>query len=375
LRHRHVVTTNSLVEGASEQKPEMNGELVVARPGGRLDFMALSRCLAGGGRALPGRASYVVFDALSAAGTDLRSYPYRVRRAVLERLFDGARPPLAIVPMTTNGAAAQVWLSDHLEAGIEGVVAKRLDHAYSPGKRAWSKVRGRRTAEAVVGGVLGPISGPVALVVGRRDEQGQLRVAGRTSPLPRPARAAVGQVPQARRRNAESPPHRPRPTRLGQARGAVPAAGEQRPLPPQQRTRRAIIRQVKPGEIQDRPGEPGQAHALEHRGGQTGRRDQPRPARRRQHRPIEPRPHRASARLSRPSHRAAFPVDVPYQDATRSTHDPRNSPSTGRGTIANRRGNNAVGQGPDALISDHQLSNTTERDRYHLGRVIRALSV
>jgi hypothetical protein len=33
--------------------------------------------------------------------------------------------------------AAQVWLSAHLEAGIEGVVAKRLDHAYSPGKRAW----------------------------------------------------------------------------------------------------------------------------------------------------------------------------------------------------------------------------------------------
>jgi hypothetical protein len=45
-----------------------------------------------------------------------------------------------------------------------------------------------------VGGVLGPISGPVALVVGCRDELGQLRVAGRTSPIPRPARAAVGQV-------------------------------------------------------------------------------------------------------------------------------------------------------------------------------------
>jgi hypothetical protein len=45
-----------------------------------------------------------------------------------------------------------------------------------------------------VGGVLGSISGPVALVVGRCDELGQLRVAGRTSPIPRPARAAVGQV-------------------------------------------------------------------------------------------------------------------------------------------------------------------------------------
>jgi ATP-dependent DNA ligase len=96
-------------------KVVLDGELVVAGPGGRLDFMALTRRLAGDGSSgLPGRASYVVFDALSAGGTDLRGYPYRVRRAVLEQLLDGARSPLAIVPMTTDGAAAQVWLSDHL---------------------------------------------------------------------------------------------------------------------------------------------------------------------------------------------------------------------------------------------------------------------
>ena len=60
----------------------------MAGPGGRLDFVALTRRLVGGGRALLGRASYVVFDALSAGGTDLRGYPYRVRRAVLEQLLD-----------------------------------------------------------------------------------------------------------------------------------------------------------------------------------------------------------------------------------------------------------------------------------------------
>jgi hypothetical protein len=41
------------------------GELVVAGPGGRLDFMAPTRPLAGG-RGMHGPASYVVFDALSA---------------------------------------------------------------------------------------------------------------------------------------------------------------------------------------------------------------------------------------------------------------------------------------------------------------------
>jgi hypothetical protein len=87
---------------------------------------------------------------------------------VLQQLLDGVQPPLALVPMTTDGDAARVWLTEHLDAGIEGVVAKRLDHAYSPGKRAWSKIRGRVSAEAVVGEVLGPIGSGVALVLGRR---------------------------------------------------------------------------------------------------------------------------------------------------------------------------------------------------------------
>ena len=55
---------------------------------------------------------------------------------------------------------------DHCAAGIEGVVAKRLDQAYRPGGRTWRKVRTRTTAEAVVGGVLGPVVQPDALIVG-----------------------------------------------------------------------------------------------------------------------------------------------------------------------------------------------------------------
>jgi ATP-dependent DNA ligase len=169
----------------------LDGELVVVGANGRLDFPALTRHIVGARGSL-GRASYVVFDALAAGGTDLRIYPYRVRRAVLEQLLDDARPPLAIVPMTTDGEAARVWLTEHLAAGVEGVVAKRLDHAYLPGRRAWSKIRGHASVEAVVGGVLGPIAAPVALVLGRPDEVGQLRVAGRTSPIPREQRTEIG---------------------------------------------------------------------------------------------------------------------------------------------------------------------------------------
>ncbi|WP_246266445.1 hypothetical protein [Pseudonocardia xinjiangensis] len=96
--------------------------------------------------------------------------------------------------MSTEPAVARAWLLNHSDAGIEGVVAKRLDHVYRPGGRMWRKVRTRFTAEAVVGGVLGTLVQPEALIVGRTDYRGRLRVAGRTSPLPRAARDDIAAV-------------------------------------------------------------------------------------------------------------------------------------------------------------------------------------
>ena len=48
----------------------------------------------------------------------------------------------------------------HTGTGLEGVVAKRLDQPYRPGRRGWQKLRTRITAEAVVGGVTGPRGRP-----------------------------------------------------------------------------------------------------------------------------------------------------------------------------------------------------------------------
>jgi hypothetical protein len=45
-----------------------------------------------------------VFDVLAAGGTDLRTHPYRIRRALLLKLLNDAAPPLAVVPMTTPTA-------------------------------------------------------------------------------------------------------------------------------------------------------------------------------------------------------------------------------------------------------------------------------
>src|SRR5204862_2185950 len=71
------------------------------------------------------------------------------------------------------------------EQGLEGVVAKRLDSCYEPGRRSgvWIKVKNRQRVELEVGGWL-PGEGRRedrigALLVGRRDEDGKLLYAGR----------------------------------------------------------------------------------------------------------------------------------------------------------------------------------------------------
>ena len=135
----------------------LDGELVVCMDG-RLDFAALQRRLRGARRSVAeAPACLVVFDILALGGDDLRGLPYAQRRELVADLLAEAAPPLALMPMTTDRAGARAWLTDHAEAGIEGVVVKNLKHAYRPARRTWQKVRTRVTAEAVVGGVIGPL--------------------------------------------------------------------------------------------------------------------------------------------------------------------------------------------------------------------------
>jgi bifunctional non-homologous end joining protein LigD len=69
--------------------------------------------------------------------------------------------------------------------GLEGVVAKRLECPYTPGRRSpgWVKVKNVASADVVVGGWLPGERGRAgrlgALVVGIPDEDGALRYAGR----------------------------------------------------------------------------------------------------------------------------------------------------------------------------------------------------
>lgn len=165
----------------------LDGEIVALDGRGRSDFERLqSRMGLTGSPAKAARmarrvpAHLVLFDAVFLRGRELVPLPYTERRAALEGLgLDGTHwsTPAAVV-----GHGAQA-LDMTREAGLEGVIAKRLTSAYEPGvrSRAWIKIRHVRTMDVIVGGWVpgrGRLGGlPGALLVGERHEGG-LRYAG-----------------------------------------------------------------------------------------------------------------------------------------------------------------------------------------------------
>ena len=133
-------------------------------------------------------ASYRVFDLLvDERGRDLTSRPLAERRTALERLMPKlAGPALALSPATRDVAAARRWL-EGLQAGQDGVVAKRVDLPYRSGLRdGMVKVKRLRTADCVVGGfrylknrrLVG------SLLLGLYDDEGRLDHVGFTATIP-----------------------------------------------------------------------------------------------------------------------------------------------------------------------------------------------
>ena len=61
-------------------------------------------------------------------------------------------PPVYFTPASTDRATAEEWFGRFEGAGLDGVVAKRLDDPYQPDKRALVKVKHERTADCAVAG-------------------------------------------------------------------------------------------------------------------------------------------------------------------------------------------------------------------------------
>ena len=174
-----------------KRKAVFDGEVVAFDERGRPSFerlqgrMHLTGEAAIGARTKSTPIAYVVFDLLYLDGESLMRLPYTERRKRLEDL--DLNGPSWRTPAYHQGQG-EALLQASAQQGLEGIVAKRLDSAYEPGKRngTWLKIKNTRSQELVIGGWVpgeGRRHGRIgALLMGYYDHEPptpQLRFAGK----------------------------------------------------------------------------------------------------------------------------------------------------------------------------------------------------
>lgn len=214
---------------ALPERAVLDGEIVIAGPHG-LDFDALLLRIhpaASRVAALAARtpASYVAWDLLAVGDEDLRSRPFAERRARLAAVLGrgrgrsagsgpvdqqqssaaraaagvpAGRPgPSAVLltPATDDPRVAADWFARFEGAGLDGVVAKRMDGPYEPGRRAMVKIKHQRTADCAVAGFRWYRDAPGELVgsllLGLYDAAGTLHHVGVASSFTRAERQSL----------------------------------------------------------------------------------------------------------------------------------------------------------------------------------------
>jgi ATP-dependent DNA ligase len=189
-----------LLDPIRDQLPDrivLDGEIVIASPNG-LDFDALQlRMHPAESRvkklAAEIPASYVAFDLLALGDVDARPLPLAERWKTLTEVLAGVEPPLYLTPSTRDAARATDWFNRFEGAGLDGVMAKRLDLPYRENERVLTKVKHARTADCVVAGFRWHKSGPIigSLLLGLYDDEGSLHHIGVIGAFPMATRQAL----------------------------------------------------------------------------------------------------------------------------------------------------------------------------------------
>jgi len=155
----------------------LDGEVAVLLPDGRTSFQALQTALGGGDRS---GLTYFVFDLVHLEGRDLRPAPLEERKSALASILP--RESLLKFAAHWTGKGPRVF-GEACRLGFEGLVSKRRDAPYRPGRSGdWLKTKCTRRQEFVVGGFTDSQQGKDrigALLVGHRDDAGELVFAGK----------------------------------------------------------------------------------------------------------------------------------------------------------------------------------------------------
>lgn len=152
----------------------LDGEIVVLQQGKPSFHSVIKRDLARQPAAIAHRrrslpVTYAVFDILYHSGDDVRRRSLSQRQVLLEELNLDGVDGLHVVQNFPSGIRLFEAVRDQ---GLEGIVAKRLDSSYIPGKKsdAWRKVKHLRHALCAVGGYTARQGIPSGLLLGLYDE-------------------------------------------------------------------------------------------------------------------------------------------------------------------------------------------------------------
>ena len=161
----------------------VDGEVVALDDQGRPDFHLLTHS-----RSSAQRIRFFVFDVLVFKNEDVMAQPLLERRKLLQTLsIESEIIKLLEYYQTSAGQMLDV-IRQH---SLEGVVAKRLDSPYEPGRRtgAWVKHRIAQQDDFVIGGYMPGAHGIDSLIVGEYNKNKLMYV----------ARVRAGLVPSSRR--------------------------------------------------------------------------------------------------------------------------------------------------------------------------------
>lgn len=158
----------------------LDGEICALDESGRTRFETLQRSM----QEAPEHLVYFVFDVLFLGEEDLRALPLTERKERLERLLpETTRGRVRRAEHVRGGGASFLEAVERL--GLEGLVAKRGDRAYVPGRSLdWQKVKVERREEVVVVGFTAPKGarqrfGALLLATVDPERDGSLRYAGK----------------------------------------------------------------------------------------------------------------------------------------------------------------------------------------------------
>lgn len=129
----------------------LDGEIVVLNDEGKPDFQLLQHYSENTDRPI----QYYVFDLLELNGHDTTGLKLTERKELLKKLIPENEVIKYSDHIVENGKS---FFEVSKEKNLEGIMAKKMDSKYYPGRRTsdWLKIKSHKTAEAIIAGYTAP---------------------------------------------------------------------------------------------------------------------------------------------------------------------------------------------------------------------------